>query len=115
MKHLTRLCALLLCAAVTLSLAGCLSRDQVMGVVAPTEAPEEEPAGPVGERLTEEESDERGGDEQDAANPEDDLVRAGVRLQHGVELVDDVRAHVVAGLHHRADLVTVMKNALTKF
>ena len=59
MKHLTRLCALLLCAAVTLSLAGCLSRDQVMGVVAPTEAPEEEPAGPVGERLTEEESDER--------------------------------------------------------
>ena len=59
MKYLTRLCALLLCAAVTLSLAGCLSRDQVMGVVAPTEAPEEEPAGPVGERLTEEESDER--------------------------------------------------------
>ena len=40
MKHLTRLCALLLCAAVTLSLAGCLSRDQVMGVVAPTGAPE---------------------------------------------------------------------------
>ena len=58
MKKTTGLTALLLILALTLSLTGCgLSKEAVMNVVAPTDSPEEESVGPVGELIEEEQDD----------------------------------------------------------
>ena len=58
MKKKTGLIALILSFSMMLCLTGCsMSKEDIMDVVAPTEAPPEESVGPVGELITEETDD----------------------------------------------------------